>query len=175
MPTRPVQDSFALVRVPGVENVRVYSSNIVVGRTDSNGDLLVPNLLSYYGNRLSIEDRDIPLSYEVAAVEKTIAPPYRGGAFVEFPVRQIRSVTGSVTIGNAVPAFGQLTLTGEGKTYDSPLGRGAEFYFENIGAGAYDAVVESAEGTCRFRLAIPAGSEPVVKLGRHSCTREAKP
>src|SRR5438105_3629784 len=77
MPTRPVQDSFALVRVPGVENVRVYSSNIVVGRTDSNGDLLVPNLLSYYGNRLSIEDRDIPLNYEVAAVEKTIAPPYR--------------------------------------------------------------------------------------------------
>src|SRR5207247_1312297 len=73
LPTRPVQDSFALVRVPGVRDVRVYSSNNLVGRTDSSGDVLVPNLLPYYGNRLSIDDRDVPLNYEVQGIEKTIA------------------------------------------------------------------------------------------------------
>ncbi len=173
--TRAVQDSFAVVRVPGVRNVRVYASNIPIGRTDANGDLLVPNLLSYYGNRLSIDDRDIPLNYEVLATERTIAPPFRGGAFVEFPVRQIKTVTGSILIGaDVVPAYGQLTVTSAGnEPYVSPLGRNGEFYLENIPAGSYPATVDYKLGTCAFTLQIPSGSNAVVKLGRIPC-QEAK-
>src|SRR5438445_5743138 len=113
--TRAVQESFALVRVPGVPNVRVYLSNQLVGRTDSNGDLLVPNLLSYYGNSIRIDDRDIPLDYDVREVEETIAPPYRGGAFVEFPVQRVRTIVGSVVMktpeGEVSPAFGEFKIT----------------------------------------------------------------
>lgn len=175
---RPVDSSFALVRVPDVKDVRVYASNVLVGRTNDRGDLLVPNLLPYYGNRLSIDDRDVPLNYEVLGVEQTIAPPYRGGAFVEFPVRQIRTVTGSVAVRDnkkieAVPAFGQLTLTGNGEAYVSPIGRGGEFYFENIPAGTYNANIEYRDGACQFRLAVPPGGDAVVKLGRSVCSTEA--
>ncbi len=174
IPARPIQDSFALVRVPGVSGVRVYSSNNLVGRTDSNGDVLVPNLLPYYGNRLSIDDRDVPMNYEVVGTEKTIAPPYRGGAFVPFGVKQIRTVTGSMRVHTAaaevVPTFGQLTLTTNGKSYESPLGRGGEFYFENLPSGTYDALVEYHDGTCRLRVDIPAGNDAVVKLGQKTCT-----
>ena len=177
LPTRPVQDSFALVRVPGVRDVRVYSSNNLVGSTDSHGDVLVPNLLPYYGNRLSIDDRDVPLNYEVQGTEKIVAPPFRGGAFVPFPVRQIRTVTGSVIVrgqkGDVVPTFGQLTLSAAGKSYESPLGRGGEFYFENLGSGTYDAVIDHHDGTCRFRIDIPSGSDSIVKLGQRVCTHEA--
>lgn len=175
--TRPVQDSFALVQVPGVKNVRVYASNNEVGKTDANGDLLVPNLLPYYGNRLSIQDSDVPLNYEVQDVEKTIAPPHRGGALVVFPVHQIRTVTGTLSVRGAkrefVPAFGELTLTARGTSVQSPLGRGGEFYFENIAAGTWDALIETHEGSCRFRLKVPAGTDPVVKLGHMTCTNEA--
>ena len=175
---RPIDSSYALVRVPEVKDVRVYASNVLVGRTNERGDLLVPNLLPYYGNRLSIDDRDVPLNYEVRAVEQTIAPPYRGGAFVEFPVRQIRTVTGSLVVRDkkkieAVPAFGQLTLTGNGEAYVSPIGRGGEFYFENIPAGTYNANIEYRDGTCEFRLPVPPGGDAVVKLGRSVCTTEA--
>ena len=160
-----------------MRDVRVYSSNNLVGRTDSDGDLLVPNLLPYYGNRLSIEDRDVPLTYEVQGTEKIIAPPYRGGAFVSFPVKQIRTITGSVTIHSAardiVPAFGQLTLSANGTSYESPLGRNGEFYFENIAAGTYAAAIEHRDGSCRFRLDIPSGTDPVIKLGQRTCTNEA--
>jgi outer membrane usher protein len=173
LPTRPVEESFALVRVPDVRDVRVYASNVLVGRTNERGDLLVPNLLSYYGNRLSIDDRDIPLNYDVRGVERTIAPPYRGGAFVEFPVRQIRTITGSVVVRNGksetVPAFGQLTLTGNGEAYVSPIGRNGEFYFENVPAGVYAASVEYREGVCEFRLQVPSSSESVLKLARSVC------
>jgi len=176
--TRPVQDSFALVRVPGVKDVRVYSSNILVGRTDANGDLLVPNLLAYYGNRLRIEDRDVPMNYEVREVEKTIAPPYRGGAFVEFPVQRIQTVTGTVVVRTGgrdqIPAFGQLTLTANDESVVSPLGRGGEFYFENIPQGKYRALVEGPIGACTFSFTLPSRSDAVVKLGRLTCTSEEK-
>ena len=171
---RAVEDSFALVRVPGVKNVRVYASNVPVGRTDSNGDLLVPNLLSYYGNRISIDDRDIPLNYEVLATERTVAPPFRGGAFIEFPVRQIRTVTGSVIIApDVVPAYGQLTVNGGKEPFVSPLGRNGEFYLENIPSGTYPATIDYKLGSCAFSLQIPSGNDSVVKLGRLTC-QEAK-
>lgn len=175
--TRPVQDSFALVRVPGVRDVRVFASNNQIGRTNANGDLLVPNLLPYYGNRLSIEDSDIPLNYEVAEVEKTIAPPNRGGALVVFPVRQVRTITGSVIVrdaknNTAVPSFGELTLTAGGQNYQSPLGRQGEFYLENVPSGTHTASVDFREGHCAFSLQIPEGSAAVVKLGQLSCVME---
>jgi len=62
---------------------------------------------------LSIDDRDIPLTYDVQDTEKTIAPPFRGGAFVPFGVRQIRTVTGSIHVhagqADVIPTFGELT------------------------------------------------------------------
>ena len=176
--TRAVQDSFALVRVPGVKDVRVYASNLLIGRTDGNGDLLVPNLLAYYGNRLRIEDRDIPMEYEVGAVEKTIAPPYRGGAYVVFPVQRIQTVVGSVVVRSGrdeqIPAFGQLTLTAKGETFTSPIGRGGEFYFENLPQQSYSAVIETSTGRCEFTFTVPATKDAVLKLGKIPCTNEEK-
>lgn len=176
IPARPVEESFALVRVPGVRNVRVYSSNMPVGRTDANGNLLVPNLLSYYGNRLRIDDRDVPLNYEVAATERTIAPPYRGGAFVQFPVRRITTITGRVAIRkngtNVPPSYGQLTARVGSEEFESPLGKEGEFYLENIPAGSHPATIDYTDGSCSFVLTIPAGGEAVLKLGTVVCTED---
>ena len=81
--TRPVDESYGLIRVPGVSGVRGYLSNQEVGRTDRRGDLLVPNLLPYYGNRLGINDKDIPMDHDIGTTELTIAPPFRGGPEAE--------------------------------------------------------------------------------------------
>jgi len=169
----PVQDSYALVRVPGVDGVRVFASNQLVGRTDPRGNLLIPSLLSYYGNPLRIEDKDVPMTYQVDGVEKTIAPPYRGGAVVVFPVREHRSVTGKVGVSSGnreiSPALGTFTLTKEAKEWESPLGRTGDFDFEDIPEGTYDALLEYRDGTCRFRVKVPPGGS--VDLGRVVCTQ----
>ncbi|MEO6486790.1 MAG: fimbria/pilus outer membrane usher protein, partial [Thermoanaerobaculia bacterium] len=177
--TRPVQESFALVRVPGVPNVRIYSNNLEVGRTDQQGEIIIPSLLSYYGNKVRIEDRDIPMEFSVPAVERTIAPPYRGGALVEFAVRRIQTVTGTVVVRTGdtevVPAYGQITATGSGVTLISPLGNGAEFYLENIAAGTYSVAVDYADGTCTFLLVVPETTEAFIKLGRLVCAAAENP
>lgn len=174
IPTRSVADSYALVEVPDVSGVRVYLNNQLVGRTDSRGDLLVPNLLSYYGNRIRIDDRDIPLDYDIQGVEKVVAPPYRSGATVRFPVTRIQSVTGTVVIvragGEVVPAFGDLTLRGGGKNVSSPIGRNGEFYFENVLPGRYNATIDSNDGQCVFALNVPKSAESQLTLGRLRCS-----
>ncbi len=174
LPTRPVDDSFALLKVPGVAGVRGYASNQEIGTTDSHGDLLIPNLIPYYGNRIGIADRDVPMDYEIDAVERTVATPYRGGAVVAFPVRRVTSVTGRVVLAEAgrevVPAYGELTVTGpDGKAQLSPVGGDGGFYLENLPPGRYPAVVEQKETVCRFTLVVPASTSAFASLGTVRC------
>jgi outer membrane usher protein len=171
--TRPVQDSFALIKVPGLSGVRGYLNNLEVGKTDSGGRLFVPNLLSYYGNNLGISRKDLPFNYNLDVTDKIIASPYRGGAVVEFPAARIQRVVGKTMIDHAgktlVPKFGQLTITGQSQTSDSPLGNDGEFYFENLKSGRYRAQIETKEETCEFSLDVPPTSEETIQLGLLTC------
>lgn len=171
--SRPVQDGFALIRVPDVKGVRGYANNQEIGSTNSRGDLLVPNLLSYYGNRLSIADQDVPMDRSVAGTEKTIAPPFRGGAVVTFPVGLLQSFTGTVLLEasgqTATPAYGQLTVKAGEKEFESPVGKQGQFYLENVPPGNHPAVLEYRETACRFTMEIPASPARFVALGTLRC------
>ncbi len=174
--SRPVEQSFALVRVPGVSHVRAFMSNQEVGETDGNGNLLVPNLLPYYGNHLSIADVDVPLDLSIGTSEMTLAPPYRGGAVALFPVTRDQRLTGRLRIMRAgeavVPTSGRLRVTVDGRTFESPLGRAGEFYLEGVPSGSYDATIDDESGSCRFTLRVPTATAPVMQLGTLEC--EAK-
>ena len=172
-PTRPVQDSFALIRVPGVAGVRGYVSNQEVGRTNTRGDLVVPNLLAYYGNRLSLADVDLPLSYSIEDPEQLVAPPFRGGAVVRFRVQRLQRLTGMLVVEVAgqtvIPAYGQLTVTGGDKPASSPLSKQGEFYLENLAPGLYTAEVVYRGGTCTWAFTVPVSDQPSVNLGTLRC------
>lgn len=165
--SRPVQQGFALVRVPGVEGVRVYAANQEIGRTNRRGNALVPNLLSYYGNRLAISDVDIPMRYSVEATQATIAPPARGGAVVTFPVELFTAVTGRILFpGNVVPVGGELRIGAGEKALLSPVGKNGVFYFENLPAGRHVCELRWRGKTWKFYLKAPKpGKMPVTELG----------
>jgi outer membrane usher protein len=171
--TRAVQESFAVIRVPGLSGIRGYLNNLEAGATDSRGNLFVPSLLSYYGNKLSIAPKDIPLNHNVEVVDRIVAPPYRGGALVEFSAPRIQRVVGKTIVakdGNEiVPAYGQLTLSANGKSFDSPLGKVGEFYFENLQGGRYQGLIEHKDMSCEFTLEIPQSPDELIRLGSVRC------
>ncbi|MBH0200186.1 MAG: fimbrial biogenesis outer membrane usher protein [Nitrospira sp.] len=172
--TRAIQDSFAVIRTPGVSGMRGYINNQEVGTTDRRGELVVPSqMLSYYGNRVGINDRDVPLNYRVDATEKTVAPPFRGGALVEFPILRVQMLTGTLSVESdtriQVPAYGQLAVTAKGTTHESPIGKHGEFYLENIPPGEHDAMISHEGQVCRFSLTIPDSPDPILKLGELHC------
>ena len=179
--TRPVQDSYALIRVPAVPGVHGMASNQVMGTTDSKGNLLIPTLLHYYGNRIGIDDRDIPLDHDIGATERIIAPPYRGGAVVTFPVRRVQSVSGTVVIDDqgatVLPTYGQFVVMVGQQQVVSPLDEAGNFYLENVPPGSYSAEVQYAAGACTLPLAVAAGATALVNVGTIRCIlpkKEAK-
>ena len=172
--TRSIQDSYALVRVPNAPGVRVFASHQEIGRTDRRGDLLVPNLQSYSVNELSIADGDVPLDNAVESADRSVVPSNRGAAVVVFPVRRLSATTGSLELmtpdGIIVPAFGVLNVeTGTGRI-SSPIGRGGEFYLENVPAGAHRAVITANGRRCEFTLTAAAAATAQADLGLLRCT-----
>lgn len=171
--TRPLQDGYALVRVPGVPNVRAFLSNQEIGRTNGRGDLLVPNLLPYYPNRVRIADEDVPLDRTVGAIERMVTPGYRGGTIVEFPVARDTRIMGTIVLDEhgrrTVPVAGILTVEAGGGPVDSPIGIGGEFYFENLPAGAHRARVTFAGAVCELTIVVPTSPDPVQQIGAHTC------
>ena len=175
--TRPVQQSFALIRVPGVEGVRAFSSHQEIGKTGRGGDVLVPDLQAYYGNILNIADGDIPIQYAVEDAGMTLAPPYRGGAVARFDVQKIQRVLGRIKVSDGraekYQQYGELTITAaNGRSYGSPVGSDGTFYFENLPHGTHDAVMQYREVRCTFRLIVPESKDPTVDLGTVRCTQD---
>lgn len=172
--SRPVQESFALVRIPGVEGVRAFVSHQEVGKTGRKGDLLVPDLQAYYANILDVADGDIPLQYAVPDVGQTLALPYRGGAVAEFGVQKIQRVVGVITVadqgGDRIPSYGEITVTAKGREVSSPIGSSGRFYFEDLPAGTHSAVVRDSAGKeCSLILTVPLSDGTLVNLGPVRC------
>ena len=169
----PVYAGFGLIRVPGVANVRGYLNNQEVGRTDRNGNLLVPNMLSYYGNRLGIASQDVPIQYELPATELTLAPPYRGAAIANFTATLGHYLRGHVVIYNhqqrKVPAYGELHIKRAKDDAISPLGDNAEFEVENLEPGVHKAFVVYDAGRCEFEIEVPETTQTLIELGELAC------
>jgi outer membrane usher protein len=161
------------VQVPGVKDVRGFSSNQEVGRTDARGDILIPDLLPYYGNLLNIADTDIPIDYVIPRVQATVAPPYRGGILVRFPVQRVQRSEGRVLLvvdgAERAPTYGEMSVTVDGRRLVSPVGANGEFYFENLAAGRHRAAIEHGDGTCAFTLDVPDVEGLVADLGVVRC------
>ncbi|MBI5236441.1 MAG: fimbrial biogenesis outer membrane usher protein [Deltaproteobacteria bacterium] len=132
--TRPITDSFAMIKVGDIEGVRAYVNNQRIGKTDANGVVFVPALNSYYDNQVSIDTSDVPMEYRMEGAMKFVSPPLRSGSCLSFDVRKTISYTGSLkaqTEGGLKPIeFQDVSLKTGAGTITFPTGRDGEFYFE---------------------------------------------
>jgi outer membrane usher protein len=171
--SRPITNSFAIVKVDGLKGVSVNHNNEKVAVTDRRGDAIIPNLIFNYENELSLASNDLPMNYNFTVTKKTVAPPLRGGSIVTFDVVKIQAFMGKLFFnvdGQKVPAeYAGLEIRMDGKTLESIIGIGGEFYLENIPPGKYKARVFSEERECEFELIIPESDETLVDLGEIVC------
>ena len=73
--SRPVDDGFALVKVPNQRGVRVLANNQLSGRTGRRGSLFVPDLRSYLSSPIGIVQDDLPVEVKLGAISQDIAVP----------------------------------------------------------------------------------------------------
>jgi outer membrane usher protein len=171
--SQPIFDSFALVKVSDLHGVKVQYNNQVVGITNRSGELLVPRLISYLDNKLSIEPLDLPLEYNILETTKYVSTPFRGAGIVEFGVEKLRSFEGRFFFlenGQKSPAeYAGLEIIMHEKTMEHVVGKEGVFYLENLPTGTFPARLFTADKQCRFDLTIPTSNAAIVDLGDIVC------
>jgi outer membrane usher protein len=171
--TRPIQDSFAVVKVGELKGVRVYLNNQEIGRTSESGKVLIPNIGSYYENQVSISDKDIPIEYQISEVLRYVSPPLRSGSYIEFGVTKMQSFFGTLKTKmdqEIKPLeYIEFKLLVEGKELLSPTGKGGELYLENIKPGKYRGEFKYLDKDYSFDIIIPKSDDIIVDLGEIIC------
>lgn len=166
--SRPINDSFALVKVGDAKGVNVLY-NGVSGTTDEHGELLIPSLISYYNNKISIDGTTLPVDYSFNEAEKYLSLPYRGGGVVRFETERIHAIEGHIFIvqdGKRTPAeYAGLDIEVNNKTLENVVGKAGKFYMESVPPGSYQArlIIESKEYP--FDLKVPESKETIINLG----------
>jgi outer membrane usher protein len=171
--SRPITDSFGLVKVGDVEGVKVLYSNEEVAVTNSRGEAIVPSLLSYNDNKLSIEPTDIPVNYEITELDKYVSPPFRSGSLLTFDVKKIQAFEGRLFLrrkGVNKPAESAVfEVMVKGRAVEAVIGKRGEFYIENLKPGRFPAKVTLGDEECRFEINVPESNEMSVNLGEIVC------
>jgi outer membrane usher protein len=190
--TRPVTDSFALVSVGEAEGVGVYVNGQPSGATNRRGQVVIPDLSSYYENQVSIEDKDVPIEYLMPGVRINVSPPLRSGSCLNFPLQKYQAFTGTLALegpdGRAPLAYAEIKLTAPAGLLTFWTGGEGEFYLDSQQAefdlasqqgcgvsteeakafltpGTYPLSVKLEEGMFQSQLVIPSVSDSFADLG----------
>jgi outer membrane usher protein len=167
--SRRITDSFAVVEVPDHPGVRIYANNQPVAVTGVDGRALVPRLRAYEGNRLRIEQADLPLDTQVDAVEVEAVPAFRSGMQVRFPIKRSHGALVVVVLENGDPLPGGAVAQIAGEEGEFPVGLRGEVYL--TGLAADNKVRLRWQGReCEIALAFPETTDPLPHLGTHVCT-----
>lgn len=171
--SRRIDQSFAVARIPDYPDVRIEADNQLAGRTDAAGNALIPRLRAYDRNVLSIDQRDLPLDAEIAALKIEVVPSFRSGIDVEFPVKRSHGATFTVLLEDGRPLPVGASVREVGKEAVFPVGYDGEVYVTGLGPAT--ALLGLWEGkTCSFEVSFVAGADPLPDLGRFVC-REVLP
>ncbi|MDR5728948.1 MAG: fimbria/pilus outer membrane usher protein [Terriglobia bacterium] len=169
--SRAIPQSFALVKLPGLNGVPVYVENQLVGKTDSKGEAILTNLLPYQVNHVSVNPTDLPLNAVIGATNVDVVPAYRSAALVSFPVKLER------------PGIFYLRMsTGKPVPLGASVGLGPRAYQVGMSGMVYvEDLPSSPRGTakwptgqCAFRLPRGVKRHGFRNFGKVLCRTVAK-
>jgi outer membrane usher protein len=163
-PSNTINDSFAVVDTNGLGKVRVLSENQVMGRTDSAGRLLVPDLRAFEINHLAIDPQDVPVDTTIGFTTLDVRPQDRTGVVVKFPVKVshgalLRLVDAA---GKPLPVGSAATLKTSGVA--APIGYDGEAYVVDLTAHNQLTVDLADGGRCAvaFEYTVVKGEIPTI-------------
>jgi outer membrane usher protein len=167
--SRTINDSFALVKTPGLSGVPVYWENQKVGVTNKHGDAFIPNLISYNKNNVSLDPGSLPLGMQIKSVHDDIIPYYRSGNVVKFGIHKVSSgmLTIKLASGKYIPLTSTVFSLDTKKTY--PVGYDGKIFISNV-EPKISLLVDIKGKQCKINVSANKNSkEAVQNLGTYIC------
>jgi outer membrane usher protein len=170
--SRPVEDSFALVRVDGMRDVPIYANGWYAGKTDARGEVVATNIASYYDNFIAFGTKDLPFDYVFPTSERVISAPNRSGTLVAFEIKKNRAVFGTLVEsrgGKRQPLeFREIMLSRGDAVIRTFTARRGEFYVDGVTPGPYELRM-GGDATCTARITVPDPAEAMTDVGSVVC------
>ncbi len=158
-----IDDSFAVVdaHAPGV---RVQRENVVVGTTNDDGKILIPNLNAYQKNKVAIDPMDLPINAEIASTLDYVTPGFKSGVYVNFDVKQARP-SAIVILKSADGAFLPAGSDGRLEGSDEPfiVGYDGQAFIKGLGAvNMIRVTANDRECTAQFSFEQTSDIQPII-------------
>ena len=165
-----INDSFGIVDTNGAKGIRVYEENREVGRTDSSGRLLVPDLRSFDINHIGVEPSDIPADASVPYVNRDVRPQDRSGVVVRFPVKTSHGALVRLVDDAGLPLPVGSTATLDATKATVPVGYDGDAYVEDLSPTNNSLTVQRPDGRrCVAVFAYTAKAGEIPSIGPLRC------
>jgi outer membrane usher protein len=163
-PSNTIYDSFAVVDTGSVPHVHVLQENREVGKTNSSGRLLVPDMRAFDLNHLAIAATDIPADVTLDTDTREIRPQDRSGVVVKFPVKVSHSALLKLVDETGQPLELGSVATLHATGAEVPIGYDGEAYIADL-SQHNELSVERKDGqrcTVKFDYKPVAGDIPSI-------------
>ncbi|MFZ6658282.1 fimbria/pilus outer membrane usher protein [Undibacterium sp. TJN19] len=164
-----IDDSFAIVNTNGIKDVGIYAENRMVGRTDNNGQLLIPDLRAYEINKISIDMSDLPMDVQVDVSEKNVKPQDRSGVIVHFKLA--RTLGARIILrdrdGRFLPVGTVVSLKDTGAK--AIVGYDGETYFPELQDLDKLEIITPTGASCKPGAGFIAQKESIPLIGPLTC------
>ena len=166
--SRRIDQSFAVARIPEYANVHILADNQPAGKTDADGNALIPRLRAYDINLISIDQRDLPLDAEIGKLRLEVVPYFRSGIDVRFPIRRSHGATLTILLEDGKPLPLGATVRKPGKDEIFTVGYAGEVYVFGLEASTRLRATWRDQH-CEFDVKFAATTDPLPDLGSYIC------
>ncbi|MFM7331565.1 MAG: fimbria/pilus outer membrane usher protein [Brachymonas sp.] len=173
--SRRVQDSFAVVEVPGYAGIGVGFQGNTQTRTDESGRAFLPRLQAFQRNNIRLDPSELPISAEIDSIEQTAVPAARSGVKVVFPVRTGRAALIKIVFadGQDAPAGAEIELVGDKQEFF--VARRGEAFITGLQPKNVLKLKHNG-GSCSISVKLPPDGkgDDILRLGPLRCEGVAR-
>jgi outer membrane usher protein len=171
--TRPIYDSFAIVKAGSLEGVTVRQNSQDAGRTGPDGTLLASSVGSYVESKFTLDPNTVPIDTIIGQNSVIVVPALRGGVLVDFALRPQRAVSGVLMLrrGRNEMPLGGIDAVLDSGTSRLPLFTATDggFYIEDAAPGTYHADIRVEGIMCRAEVTVAADARMPLNIGKVYC------
>jgi len=171
--TRPIYDSFAMIKTGDLAGVSVRQNNQDAGRSGHDGTLLASTVGSYVENRFTLDANTVPIDTIIGQNSVIVVPALRGGVLVDFALRPQRALSGALMLrrGRDERPLGGIDAVLASGTSQLQLFTAADgaFYVEDAAPGTYSGDIRAEGGSCHLIIDVAATARMPLNVGKVYC------
>ncbi|MEP6997824.1 MAG: fimbria/pilus outer membrane usher protein [Betaproteobacteria bacterium] len=171
--TRPIYDSFAIIKTGNLENVGVRQNSQDAGRSGRDGTLLASTVGSYVESKFTLDANTVPIDTIIGQNSVIVVPALRGGVLVDFALRPQRALSGVLMLrrGREERPLGGIDALLASGTSQLQLFTAADggFYIEDAAPGSYRGDIRAEGTSCHVALSVAAEARMPLNVGKVYC------